>query len=607
MESPPPTIWTKSCLSTLGFLLCASIIIRTATAESPFVVSSIENDLEFDENQKLARHYVVFPANRPDCPTKAWETGVAQPGYGYTAHPVEGDALAKVFPHYGTGESFLGTDKEYKLDQNDKDDNRCMAACLEKGTDINVAGHTMPHFHYGAVAERDFNGSEFKDWFMVDCGLLEVCFMNYAIRERPLEVFWVDSYSGRRAKQLEMEYGEGGTRCFHSYIGHQFEAIDEESGFYEKVTIEHVTALSFGRPLPSSQQKFDAINELEQKVKDVLVNEWRKHQRVQRTFSSLGFAKGKLPDDVFANMAAFYYNNRHNAVSEEWDDDNIFVNWYESDVNFVTIPWNTKKKWQLRLMDMVSAWAGVEVEETAMYGLRQYEKGARLLSHVDRMKTHAVSLIVNVAQDNLARPWPVEVFDHGDRLHEITIEAGEILYYESAKNLHSRNRPLTCKKGGCRFVNLFTHYRPVDDGDKWHSNLSDMSNRPPPLIEGRVDFDTHTSACKRNNNNGTIDNVLGVGTVQCDDHRLGSFISPTLFKARKAEDLFQWWKATADPNLTGFDENNQLIYQEMVYDDDAWDNDDHYDYEYWDEDDNDNEDYKDNDGEYDDTVGKDEL
>ena len=593
----------------LGNILCASFMLRTVTAESPFVVSSIENDLEFDENQKLATHYVVFPANRPDCPTKAWEIGTDQPDYGYTAHPVEGEALAKVFPHYGTGESYLGTDNEYKVGQHDEDDNRCMAACLEKGTDFKVAGHTMPHFHYAAEAGSYFNWSKFQDWFNADCGSMEVCFLNYAIRDRPLEIFWVDSHSGRRTKRLELEYGEDGTSCFHSYIGHQFEAIDEESGFYEKVTIEHITTLSFGRPLPSSQQIYDEIDEVEDIVEKSLVDEWKRHKRVQRTFSSLGFAKGKLPDDVFANMAAFYYNNRHNAVSEEWDNSaGIFVNWYESDVNFVTIPWDTKKKWQLRLMDMVSAWAGVEVEETAMYGLRQYEKGARLLSHVDRTETHAVSLIVNVAQDNLARPWPVEVFDHGDRLHEITMEAGEIVYYESAKNLHSRNRPLTCKRGGCRFVNLFTHYRPVDDGDKWHSNLSDMSNRPSPLIEGRVGFDTRNSACKLNSNtsNHTPNNALGVGTVQCDDRRLGSFISPTLFKARKAEDLFRWWKATADPTLIGFDDNNQPIYQEMVNDQDDWDNDDHYGYEYEDDDYDDDVDNEDHKGE-DDTDGKNEL
>ena len=63
-----------------------------------------------------------------------------------------------------------------------------------------------------------------------------------------------------------------------------------------------------------------------------------------------------------------------------------------------------------------------------------------LAFHGDR--THAVSLIVNIAQGNLTEPWPVEVNDHGDRLHEVIMEPGDIVYYESAKCLHARNRPL---------------------------------------------------------------------------------------------------------------------------------------------------------------------
>ena len=62
---------------------------------------------------------------------------------------------------------------------------------------------------------------------------------------------------------------------------------------------------------------------------------------------------------------------------------------------FIQIPWGLKSIWQMRLLELVEAWAGVPIEQTVMYGLRQYERGARLLTHVDRTSTHAVSLIVN--------------------------------------------------------------------------------------------------------------------------------------------------------------------------------------------------------------------
>jgi hypothetical protein len=50
----------------------------------------------------------------------------------------------------------------------------------------------------------------------------------------------------------------------------------------------------------------------------------------------------------------------------------------------IQVPWSLKDAWQKRLSNLVSEWAGVPVEQTVMYGMRQYEDGARLLTHVDR-------------------------------------------------------------------------------------------------------------------------------------------------------------------------------------------------------------------------------
>ena len=513
--------------------------------------------MEYDENGKLASHYVVFPANRPHCGTSSWEDGTKTPGHGFTASPLEGDALARVFSKALQEEE---DDDDDKYEENKGNDNLCMAACLEKGTDIKVAGHTMPHLHYKSSGQDSATETNhFEAWFRASCIKVEVCFINYAVKERPLEIYWVSPITGDKQKQVDLRYSESKTNCFHSYIGHQFLAVDEESGFYEWFTVEHVTTKSFGTSPPSSSQRFDGIEELESTVKSTLDHEWSRHKMVERTFSSLGFTKGRLPDDVFANMGSFYYNNRNNAVNEEWEGKGVFVNWWEADIKFVSLPWNLKYIWQQRLNVLVSQWAGVEIEETSMYGLRQYEGGARLLSHVDRIPTHAVSLIVNIAQNNLASPWPVEVFDHGDRLHEVIMQPGDIVYYESAKNLHSRNRPLTCKQGGCSYINLFTHYRPVNDGGQWHRNLSDMPNRPPPLLEGQVDYDTETSSCslpeqQQLQEDNTTGNILGLGTVECNDNRLGSHVSPTFHTLKSAKDLFRWWKATEDPNFIGFDE-----------------------------------------------------
>ena len=46
------------------------------------------------------------------------------------------------------------------------------------------------------------------------------------------------------------------------------------------------------------------------------------------------------------------------------------------------------------------------------YGFRVYTRGAWLLSHVDRESTHALSLVINVAQIGVEEPWPLEVRAH---------------------------------------------------------------------------------------------------------------------------------------------------------------------------------------------------
>ena len=115
-----------------------------------------------------------------------------------------------------------------------------------------------------------------------------------------------------------------------------------------------------------------------------------------------------------------------------------------------------QRYWQRRLRPFVEAWSNTTLSLTSIYGLRRYNEGARLLPHVDKTVTHAISLIINIAQGNLDEPWKVEIFDHAERLHEVEMDEGDIVYYESAKCLHSRMKPM--KGRGAYYVNLFAHY-----------------------------------------------------------------------------------------------------------------------------------------------------
>lgn len=56
--------------------------------------------------------------------------------------------------------------------------------------------------------------------------------------------------------------------------------------------------------------------------------------------------------------------------------------------------------------ETISEWTNQELTESSLYGIRIYEEGAVLMSHVDRLPLVS-SAIINVAQD-VDEPWPLE-------------------------------------------------------------------------------------------------------------------------------------------------------------------------------------------------------
>ena len=213
-----------------------------------------------------------------------------------------------------------------------------------------------------------------------------------------------------------------------SFLGHKFEVRDEETNELLKV---HIVDFSGVVVVGDAGTGTLPAPVAESNIQNAMRNEWTRCNRVKRTFTELGFAKGKLPKDVWASISTYNYNNKHNAAREEWDHKGYFVNWWEVTPYLLGMPWGLKKYWQGRLMELVEKWiGGIPLELTDIYGIRRYEDGARLLTHVDREATHATSLIINVDQVDMREDWMVEIYDFAGRLHEISMEPGDIVYYE---------------------------------------------------------------------------------------------------------------------------------------------------------------------------------
>lgn len=342
-------------------IISSSIVLATANQVK---ITSLSEQLAYDENNRLLDHAVLY-VDSPDC-----TEGIVKAAGEFQSFALEGAAKELVFPNHG-------------------ETTECQAACIERGVERTLAGNIMDYKYYNA-------SENFATW-IDGCRRAEVCFVNYHEEKGPLKTFWV-GHDGDLVPQGEIRYGFDHTKCLDSFIGHRFIVKDLEDNLVADYTIEITKTIAFGRPPPSGTPHG---REFENEINGTLRNEWKRHNRVTRSFSPLGFKKGRLPLDVLASMGTFYYNNREDVLNEEWNAKGVFVNWWETDVGLIHIPPQIKLKWQKSLLALVEAWAGVPIEQTLMYGMREYRSGARLLSHVDRHETHAVSLIVNVAQGEI--------------------------------------------------------------------------------------------------------------------------------------------------------------------------------------------------------------
>ncbi|KAL7526649.1 hypothetical protein ACHAXR_001581, partial [Thalassiosira sp. AJA248-18] len=490
-------------IAAVSAVLAALSNLPLQTAAAGYQVISDLSNLPYDENGALSSHILAYPASDP-C-SSLIEAQMPKGGDLYRHIPiaVEGEAATALFGDRLQNEESPITDVT-----------QCPAVCLDRGVDSSLAAYPIPQYYFNPKEHTDI--ASFVS--SLSCGNVEFGFINYT--PKTVMLSWVNK-QGKKHGLYPLERMEKNTRFIHTFIGHRFIAEDPDTGEeFLDYTVEFTGVIGISNHENPHKQR-----DIRKEVQRTMGGEWTKHLQVKRTFSSLGFDKGRLPDDVFASMRSFYYNNRDppHRLMEEWGSKGVYVNYWESDCNFIQVPWELKSIWQARLKDVVQSWVGVEIEQTDMYGVRQYEAGARLLTHVDRITTHAVSLIVNIAQGNLTSPWTVEVYDHADRLHEVVMQPGDIVYYESAKSLHGRNTPLS----GGYYANIFTHYRPIGD-PQWYQK-ENPEGTPEPLMDvGKCELVGKP-------------NEYSVGAVKCENPAIGPHLSPKMLTLKSGEDLYQHW------------------------------------------------------------------
>lgn len=176
------------------------------------------------------------------------------------------------------------------------------------------------------------------------------------------------------------------------------------------------------------------------------------NERFTPSFTATGFEKVRTPSAVHRALRSVYDERIPHVFAEAADEEYMPT----GSPDFIDID-DVKGQFHFAMQSLHEEWSGQELVPTAAYGLRVYRDGQTLLPHTDTLETHVISAIVHIAHDT-DEPWPIWIKDLDGNEHEVVLEEGETLLYESARCPHGRPVPLR----GNAYCSLFLHYRPID-------------------------------------------------------------------------------------------------------------------------------------------------
>jgi hypothetical protein len=178
-------------------------------------------------------------------------------------------------------------------------------------------------------------------------------------------------------------------------------------------------------------------------------------RRQQAPLLGTGFLKTRLDRKVYERLLNHFRSNIHKFRSEPANEYLLT----ESKSAYPSLLYQDEKFNLGLLNDLQEAheeWSGLPLMYAACYGIRVYQPGSYLYSHTDRM-THIVSSTICV-DHRLSNQWPLYIEDLEGRPHEISVEPGEMVFFEGARLKHGRPYPLD----GEYYANIFVHYTPIN-------------------------------------------------------------------------------------------------------------------------------------------------
>jgi len=88
--------------------------------------------------------------------------------------------------------------------------------------------------------------------------------------------------------------------------------------------------------------------------------------------------------------------------------------------------------------DAMEAWTGLPRSPSSVYCIRVYHNTSILMPHCDRLPLMSSTIIND-------EPWLLEVYDHDGIAHNVIMDPGDMVLYESHSVIHDRPFPMRGK------------------------------------------------------------------------------------------------------------------------------------------------------------------
>ncbi|KAL3923061.1 MAG: hypothetical protein SGILL_001868 [Bacillariaceae sp.] len=191
----------------------------------------------------------------------------------------------------------------------------------------------------------------------------------------------------------------------------------------------------------------------------------RRQPQSMMNLTETGFKKVRAPAHLKELIDDFWNTNSQSEKEqpENWAVGNTYVNSWDAPTTMVSVDdkglrgsgAKLKEELWAALSAVAEEWTQQELQPCSLYGIRIYHNNSIMLPHVDRLPL-VVSAMINVAQD-MDEDWPLEVYDHEGYAHNVTLQPGDMLLFESASVIHGHPFPLK----GRYYASIFLHFEPT--------------------------------------------------------------------------------------------------------------------------------------------------